>query len=452
MKITVEKTSDVERKLNIEIPWDKYQEELDRQLGQIRKSATLKGFRRGKAPMEMVRRLYSEDADKDAVNALAGEAVRDALAEHELKPFGSPYLTDVNKEENRFVNMEAVVELEPSFELAEYTGLELTKPRTDVDDTEVEKFLENMRHNQGDTVSVDEKRGLRDGDVANIDFTGTLGGEPVEDLNGTDYLVQIGKSETVPGFEEQIVGMDAGQKKEFDLTFPEDFFKPELAGQIIHFEVSLKDIRELQLPELDDEFARDQGEFKNLEELRGAIRENLGRMKASDSEKALRRNLTQRLVEDNVFEVPPSLVDKELRRIIQEYGDNMVQSGLGNDKVREAILENEEHLKKTAAETIRLLYIITAIGEKEGMEASAEEIRDVVTGMAARLGKSADELMEEYTREGALGEVGFNVVREKVFKMLLDAAKITEIGGPAEKAGGDSPKKKKEKKGKGEKK
>jgi trigger factor len=446
MKITVEKTSEVERKLNIQIPWDKYQEELDRQLVQIRKGATLKGFRKGKAPMEMVRRIYSEDAGKDAVNALAGEAVRDTLAEHELKPFGSPYLTDVNTEENKSVNMEAIVELEPTFELAEYSPLELIKPSPEVNDDDVDKFLQNMRQNQADTVTIEEKRGLKDGDVANVDFTGTMGGEPVEDLNGTDYLLHIGGSETVPGFEEQIVGMEAGQKKEFDLTFPEDFFKPELAGQIIHFDVHLKDIRELQLPELDDEFARDQGEFKDIEELKGAIRENMSRMKASDSEKALRRNLTKRLVDDNVFEVPPSLADRELRRIVQEYGDNMVQSGLDNEKVREAILENEEHLKKTAAETIRLLYIITQIAEKEDIEASEEDVLDVVKGMAGRMGKQAEDLMEEYSKDGTLGEIGFNIVREKVFTLLLEKANITEIGAEEEKPAKTKKKSKKKEK------
>ena len=439
MKTTIEVTSEVERKLNIEVPWDKYQEELDRQLVNIRKNTTLKGFRKGKAPMEMVRRIYSEEAGQDAVNALAGEAVKDALAEHELTPFGSPYLTDIKTEENKGVSMEAVVELEPVFELADYSALELVKPGIDVTDEDVEKFLENMRQNQADTVTMEEKRGLKDGDVANIDFTGSLNGEPVEDLNGADYLVQIGKSETVPGFEEKITGMEAGQQRQFDLPFPEDFFKPELAGQVVNFDVHLKEIRELQLPELDDEFAKDQGEFANLDELKVAIRENVGRVKASDSEKALRQNLTQRLASDNVFEVPPSLVDRELRRIVQEYGDNMIESGLDDDKVKEAILENEDHLKKTAAETIRLLYVIKAIGEKEGIEASEEEIQHVITGMAGRMGKSPDELMEEYTREGALEEVGFNVIREKVFKMLLDSAKITEISAEDAK---EKPKKK----------
>ena len=433
MKITVEKTGEVERKLNIEVPWDKYQEELDRQLVKVRKGATIKGFRKGKAPMEMVRRIYSEDSGKDAVNALAGEAVREALAEHDLKPFGNPYLTDVNTEEGKSVKMEAIVELEPTFELADYKALELVKPSSEVNDEEVEKFLQSMRQNQAETVSVEEKRALKDGDIANIDFTGSMDGEPVEDLNGTDYLVHIGSSETVPGFEEQVLGMEAGQKKEFDLTFPKDFFKPELAGQLVHFDLHLKDIRELHLPDLNDDFAKEQGEFKNVEELKAAIRENMSRMKSSDSEKALRRNLTQRLVDDNLFEVPPSLVDGELRRIIQEYGDNMIQSGLDNDKVKESILENEEHLRKTATETIKLLYIITAIGEKEEIVASEEEIYGVVKGMASRMGKNVDELVAEYSKEGTLSEVGFNVVREKVFAMVLDNATIKEVGAEEEK-------------------
>jgi trigger factor len=433
MKTTIEVTSEVERKLNIEIPWDKYQEELDRQLVNIRKNTTMKGFRKGKAPMEMVRRVYSEEAGQDAVNALAGEAVRDALAEHELKPFGNPYLTDIKTEENKGVSMEAVVELEPVFELADYSALELVKPGIDVTEADIEKFLENMRQNQAETVTMEEKRGLRDGDVANIDFTGSLDGKPVKDLAGTDYLVQVGKSETVPGFEENIIGMKAGDSKDFDLTFPEDFFKPELAGQVVHFDVKLKEIRELQLAALDDEFAKDQGEFASLDELKAAIKENLSRIKASDSEKALRQNLTQRLAEDNVFEVPPSLVDRELRRIIQEYGDNMIESGLDNEKVKEAILENEDHLKKTADETIRLLYIIKAIGEKEGIEATEEEVQHVITGMAGRMGKSPAELLEQYTREGALEEVAFNVIREKVFKLLLDTAKVKIVSEGEEK-------------------
>jgi trigger factor len=427
MKITVEKTSDAERKLNIEVPWDLYQKEVDHQLKQIGKKATIKGFRRGKVPMFMVRRTYLEDAGHDAVNSLAGEAVKDALAEHELKPFGNPYLTDVNTEEEKAVTMEVVVELEPVFEVAEYTGLKLEKPKPVIVEKEVDGFIDGMRERHGESVTVEDGRGLKEDDIASMDFFGTKGGEQVENLDVKDYMVRIGKSELVPGFEEQIVGMKPGEIKEFDLTFPGDFANEELAGALIHFTVTLKEIRELKLPEVNDQFAQSLGKFENLEALKNTVREDMLEHKSADSEKELRANLVRKLVEDNVFDVPASLVDQELRRIIQEYGESMVRAGLPNEKVQEMILSSEDHFKVLAAEQIRVLYIISEIAEKEGMKAGEEEVTEVVRQSAARQGKNMDELMEEYTEKGTLNEIGFNLVREQVFTKILETAKVTEV-------------------------
>lgn len=449
MKITVEKTSDVERKLNIEVPWDIYQKEVDLQLKQIGKRATIKGFRRGKAPMSMIRRMYLEDAGHDAVNSLAGEAVKDALAEHELKPFGNPYLTDVKTEEDKAVTMEAVVELEPVFELADYSGLKLEKPKPVIVEEEVNGFINNMRERHGESVTVEDGRGLKEDDIASIDFFGTKGGEQVENLDVKDYMVRIGKSELVPGFEEQIVGMKPGDKKEFDLTFPEDFANEELAGELIHFTVTLKEIRELKLPEVDDQFAQSLGKFENLEALKETIRKDMLEHKNADSDKELRANLVRKLVEDNVFDVPASLVDQELRRIIQEYGESMVRAGLPNEKVQEMILSSEDHFKVLAAEQIRLLYIISEIAEKEGMKAGEEEVTEVVRRSAAQQGKNVDELMEEYAENGNLNEIGFNLVREQVFTKILETAKVTEVepeaDGTADEKAEKKPKKKKSK-------
>jgi trigger factor len=449
MKITVEKTSDVERKLNIEVPWDIYQKEVDLQLKQIGKRATIKGFRRGKAPMSMIRRMYLEDAGHDAVNSLAGEAVKDALAEHELKPFGNPYLTDVKTEEDKAVTMEAVVELEPVFELADYSGLKLEKPKPVIVEEEVNGFINNMKERHGESVTVEDGRGLKEDDIASIDFFGTKGGEQVENLDVKDYMVRIGKSELVPGFEEQIVGMKPGYKKEFDLTFPEDFANEELAGELIHFTVTLKEIRELKLPEVDDQFAQSLGKFENLEALKETIRKDMLEHKNADSDKELRANLVRKLVEDNVFDVPASLVDQELRRIIQEYGESMVRAGLPNEKVQEMILSSEDHFKVLAAEQIRLLYIISEIAEKEGMKAGEEEVTEVVRRSAAQQGKNVDELMEEYAENGNLNEIGFNLVREQVFTKILETAKVTEVepeaDGTADEKAEKKPKKKKSK-------
>jgi len=448
MKINMEKTSDVERKLSIEIPWEKYNQEMDRQFSKIRKGTTLKGFRKGKAPMEMVRRMYREDAHSETVNTLATEAVKDVIEEHELKTFGNPYITDVKTEKDRAVTLEAVLELEPIFELADYSSLVLEKPVPEVTGEEINNYLERLRENRGESVKTTEDRGLREDDIAVIDYSGSMGGKPVEELQAKDSLLRIGRSELIAGFEEQILGMKKGERREFDLTFPDDFTHEELAGQLIHFTVTLKEIRILQLPEVDDEFARSFGKFETVDDLMNGIREDILKTREGEATRELRGNLARRLVEDNPFEVPPSMVDRELRYIVYEYGEDLKQAGVSPSRVREMILANEGNLKKNAADQVRMLYIIGEIAEREDIKATADEIRNVVAGRAQRSGRDTDELMKEYAADGTLADIGFNIAREKVFALLLERTTIKEV-----KAGsGNKGKKEQEKKGKGNKK
>ncbi len=427
MKINIEKTSEVERKLSIEVPWEKYQDEMRQQVSQIQKRATLKGFRKGKAPIEMVRRIYGDDAHNEAVNALASEALKDAVAQHDLKPFGNPYLTDVKTEKDKAVVMEAMVELEPKFDVADYSSLELEKPAVEASEEEINLLLERIRENRGETVEMAEDRGLKENDIGIINYAGSKGGTPLEELKGKDFLVRVGKSELIPGFEDQILGMKKGENREFDLTFPEDFAQTEFAGELIHFSVFLKEIRILDLPEVNDEFAKSFGKFENVAEFIEGIRKDIEKNKEEDSVRELRGNLAKRLVEDNVFDVPPSLVDRELRNLVQEYGENLRNAGVSNQRIREMILQNEERLKKSAEEQVRLLYIIGEIAEKENIKAEADEIQNVVAKRARAAGRDTEELKEEYAQDGTLADIGFTIARDKVFEMLLQKAKVKEV-------------------------
>ena len=439
MKVQIEETSSVERKLNIEVPWERFQEEIERTLVRIRKSASLKGFRKGKAPMEMVRRIYSEDARKDAVDIIARETVMGTLQENELKPFGNPYLTDVQAEDNEPLRMEAMVELEPTFELADYGKMELEKPVMDVTDYEIDDFLKNMQERNAEVSPVEDDGVLKDDNIATLDFTGTRDGKLVDELDVKDFLVRIGTSELFPGFEEQIVGMKTGETKEFDILFPDDFRNEDLAGDSIHFAVTVKSIRELKLPELDEEFARTVGEYEDMKALREAIKKDIQEHKDSEAVKILKNNLTRNLVEANYFEVPPSLADRELQNIIQQYGENMMRAGLPNDKIKEMIIENEGDLKKSAHEHVRLAYIVTEIAEREGFEADDAEVENIVNGMAMQTGKSKDELMEQYQSDGTINDIAFNLIRDQIYDMILETAKVKEVkpkvAEPVKKAG-----------------
>jgi len=445
MKINIEKTSDVERKLSIEIPWEKYQDEIRQQVYRIQKRATLKGFRKGKAPIEMVRRVYGDDAHQEAVNALASEAVKDAMDQNDLKPFGSPYLTDVKTEKDQAVIMEAMVELEPEFKLVDYSSLELEKPAPEASEEEINLMLERLRENRGETVEMKEDRGLKENDIGIINYAGSKGGTPLEEVKGKDFLVRVGQSELIPGFEEEILGMKKGENREFDLTFPEDFAQTEFAGELIHFSVFLKEIRVLELPEVDDEFAKSFGKFEKVADLIEGIRKDIEKNKEEDSSRELRGNLAKRLVEDNVFDVPPSLVDRELRNLVQEYGENLKNAGVSNQRIREMILQNEDRLKKTAEEHVRLLYIIGEIAEKEDVKAEADEIQNVVLKRARASGRDPEELKKELAQDGTLADIGFTIARDKVFNMLLEKAKVKEVKaqnpGKAKKGKGTKEKK-----------
>jgi trigger factor len=440
MKVNIEETSSVERKLEIEIPWERFSEEIENQLTRISRSATLKGFRKGKAPMTMVRKIYGEDARGDAVDQLAREAVMGTLHEKGLKPFGNPYLTDVSSEEGQPLTMEAMVELEPDPEPAAYDGLSLERPSQPVTDEEVDQFMDTIRERNAEVEAV-EGGALKDDNIASLDFNGTIGGEQVEGLEVKDFMVRIGKSELFPGFEEQIVGMKADETREFDLSFPDDFRNEMIAGQTVTFTVTVKEVKEIRLPEVNDDFAKTVGEFDNIEALKEAIRDDIGKHRDEEADNALKANLTRKLVDDNQFDVPPSLVDRELRHLVQQYGENMMKAGLDNDNVREMILKNEDDLKKTANEHVRLAYVVTAIAGKEGIEADKNEIDQMVAHAAAQQNRSKEELMEEITENGTLNEIAFGMVRDQVFDKILESAKIkvVEVKAPEDE---EKPKKK----------
>jgi trigger factor len=221
--------------------------------------------------------------------------------------------------------------------------------------------------------------------------------------------------------------MKPDQNRTFDLPFPEEFPNQELAGQTVSFEVTLKQIKELKLPDLDDEFAKSVSEHETVKDLTDMIRQDLEKLREEESEKALKGNLSAKLVEDNQFDVPPSLVDSELRYLIQEYGENLVRSGMPSEKVKDVILEHEDHMKTTAADHVRLVYVINNIADAEKIQATREQVEDLIREAALRTGKDFDDLQKKYTEDGTIRDVAFGIVREEVFKLLIGKADIKEV-------------------------
>lgn len=432
MKISVETPTPLERKISVEVPWATVQEEIQEALAAFRKEATLKGFRKGKAPMDLIRGQYGEDARKEASEQLVRKGLVRALEEHSISldrdVVGNPYLLEVGKpEEGAPFLFTAMVEIRPAVEVPALAGVKVEKPVRPVTEADVERFLGELRQQSARPVPVLIDRPLRADDIATLDFSGSVPGRQVQGLSANDYRVRIGQSRLVEGFEERILGMKPGDRREFDLRFPDDYPAKELAGQMVHFAVTLKAMHSLELPELDDEFARSVSRAQDLAGLRALIMEDLAKVQEEESQRAARGNLVRRLLELAPFEVPPTLVDEELKAIVQEHGERLTRAGLPPEKVKEQILADSEAMKKGAAERVRLSFLVLKAAERDGVTVSDGEIEGVLQEIARQSGRPVEQVAKEYGEKGGVEEIHFSLLRQKVVDRLLAQAEVVEV-------------------------
>jgi trigger factor len=432
MKITLTTPSPLERKIAAEAPWDEFAGELEHAFEEIRKEAVLKGFRKGTAPLGLIRGNFAEEARKEATESLVRKGLTQALAENSISlekdVVGNPYLIEVGKPvEGAPFTFEAMVELRPVFELPSLAGVRLEKPVRAVTGDDVERFLSELQSQSARPVPLIEDRALRHDDIATLDFSGTVTGREVPGLSAVDYRARIGQGKMVEGFEERIVGMKVGERREFDLPFPADFPGKDLAGQTVHFTATLKAVHTLHLPPLDDEFARSVSRAGDLAELRKLVRDDLVRMQEEEAQRAVRANLVRKLLDLAPFDVPPGMVDEELKIVAGEHGERLVRAGLPPEKVRERILADGEAMKKGAAERVRLSFLMLAAAERGGVTVDDGEIASVLDEIARQTGKPLAKVVKEYEERGGIEEIHFSLLRQKVVDRLLTEAEVVEV-------------------------
>jgi trigger factor len=437
MKISVESPSPLERKISVEVPWTAFAAEIGRALHGIQKQAVLKGFRKGKAPLDLVRGNFAEEARREATESMIRQGLHQAFTENSISferdVVGNPYLLDVGKAlEGEPFLFQAMVELRPSVELPDLAGIKVDKPVRTVTGDDIERFLGELREQSAKPAPLFEDRPLGMGDIATIDFSGSIPGRQVAGLSAADYRLRVGKSRMVEGFEERILGMKAGDRREFDLPFPADFPEKEVAGQTVRFAVTLKAVHVLHLPELDDEFARTVSRAQTVEDLRTLIGDDLRKVQEEESLRAARSNLVRRLLELAIFEVPPSMVDEELKLIAAEHGERLVRTGLAPEQVKERLIADGEAMKKGAAERVRLSFLILKAAERDGITVSDEEIQALLEQIALSTGQPLDKVVKEYEDKGRVEEIHFSLLRQKVMDRLLSEAELVEVPVSAE--------------------
>ena len=395
-------------------------------------SINIPGFRKGKAPRAVVEGMYGAEVFyQDAMDDLAPKAFEQGVTENDVKFVGAPSIVDVNVTDDKTVAYTFSVTLYPEVTLGQYKGLSAERYPAEVDEDEIGYELEAAR--KRNSRKVDVEREAQMGDVANIDFDGYLNGERFDGGKAEAYDLELGSGSFVPGFEEQIVGMNIGDEKDIDITFPENY-APELAGKAVVFKIKLNNLSVNELPELDDEFAQDNG-FDTLDEYKADVKADLEKRKTEQREGEVRADLMHKAIENMTVEVPEVMVKEKAEEIIRNYARNfgVTDSSIPMDKLCEMLGLNEEAMKTSimpAAEAqVKNDLLLEAIVAAEGFAPTAEETEEYIAKTAEKLGAKAEELKQYF----GVDFIAEEQKKEMASNIIFDTAIITEAA-PEEKA------------------
>ena len=428
MNCKVEKTENAnEVKLEITIEAEKFENAMKKVYFQNAKYFNIPGFRKGKAPMNIVEKYYGAQIFyEDAFNEVATEAYDEALAENKIEAVSRPEVDIIQMEKGKEVIFTAVVQTKPEVELGKYKGVEITKVEYTVEEKDVDHELGHMQEHNSRLVTV-EDRALENGDISTIDFEGFVDGVAFEGGKAEGHELEIGSGSFIPGFEDQLVGMKIDEEKEINVKFPEEYFSKELAGKDAVFKVKLHSIKKKELPELDDEFAKDVSEFDTLAELKASIKEKLEKSNAQRAKYETEEAAMKAVCEDAKLDIPTGMIELEVDNMMKDFEQRLSYQGLNMEQYLKMIGRTEEEMRKEyepqATEAIKSRLVLEAIINAEKIEASEEEINAKMEEMANNYGKKVEELsgnenLKKYLNDG--------IKSEKALEFIVENAKFVE--------------------------
>ena len=420
----VEKVEKSQVALTIEVGAAEFEAAIEKAYQKMRKKINVQGFRPGKAPRKMIEKMYGAEVFfEEAINNAFPEAYDAAIKEQELKVVGYPEVEMVGECTKEGFTFKAVVPVYPEVTLGEYKGLSAEKEEVKVGAADVNERLKNMQDRNTRLVSVE--REAQNGDTVVIDFEGFLDGVAFEGGKGENYSLELGSSSFVPGFEEQLVGLKAGEEKDLDITFPEQY-TPELAGKAVVFKVKVHEVKGKEVPELDDEFAKDVSEFDTLKELKADLKKKITeeRQKAADS--AFEDKLMEMVAENLVAEIPDAMVETQAHQFIDNFKMQLAQSGIPYEQYQQMTGNTEEKMleeaKDPALRQVKVDLAIAAIIKAENIEISDEEVEAEYNKLAEMYGMEV-EMVKKYLTDDQIKD---QLCTQKAVSVVADNAVVVK--------------------------
>jgi len=430
MKSSIEKVSNLERKMTIQVPVEVVQNAFKKVYQNVQKDAHIKGFRPGKAPLEKVKLLYGDQVKSDVTQQLVQSNYFLALKEQQVNPISYPEFEFHNVKENEEFQFSAFFEVKPEIQLKKYEDFEVKKEKLDVSDEKVNKILENIRTSHAEIVPVLEDRAAIMGDIAIFDFNGFVDGQPLEGGQGNNHQLELGSKQFIEGFEDGLVGMKLGTEKTLQLKFPTPYHAKHLEGKPVEFKVKLNELKKKSLPELNDAFiAKIMGgnTEHTLDKMKTTIREDLLQSEKKRIDGDLKNRLLKLLVQNNPVEVPPSMHKEQKQLLVEDTKKRMTEQGLPESELEAYITKWDADLNQTANEMIQSGFIIDAIAAKQTLHCTDEDLENKMQEYAKQTGLEIAKIKDFYAKPDQNSRLSYMVTEEKVVDYVLSKSKVTEV-------------------------
>ena len=417
MQVSVESPSSIERQMTVQVPAERVSEAVDARLKSLRGRVRINGFRPGKVPLKIVKQQYGASVFQDVLSEMLQSSFQEAVAQEKLQPAGAPTIEPISVKQGEPLEYKATFEVYPEIEVADVSSLDVTRYDADIEESDIDKMIENLRKQRQTWEPVE--RASQEGDQIVIDFTGYIGDEAFEGGQASDLPVLIGEGRMIPEFENQLVGLSAGEEKEITVTFPEDYHVKDLAGKEARFEVKVKEVQEARLPEIDDDFLKAFGvEEGGVEKLRADIRDNMARELKAKIKSKIKNQVMDGLIKLHPIELPKALVAEETRR--------MRQQAMANTPQADESMFPDELFREEAERRVALGLIVGEIIKVKEIELDRDRVEAELDDLAASY-EDAEEVKNYYrSNPGQMGMLEAMVLEDQVVDWVLENARVTD--------------------------
>lgn len=423
MQVSVETKEGLERQIRVEIPSDDFQKALDAKLQSASKTVRMDGFRKGKVPMDVVKQKYGADLQQEVASDMVKSTLFEAIDQVSLKPASMPNVAIETVEDGKDFTYSATFEVIPEVEVKSLDGLEIEQITADIKEEDIDKMVEQLREQHKDWVEAD--RASKAGDQVNLDFDGSIDGEPLEGGKADGFDLELGSGNMIPGFEDGIMGMKAGEEKEISLKFPEEYHHQEIAGKDVIFKIKVHTVKEGQLPELNEEFFKKFNvESGGVDALRDMVKNNLSRQLNGKIKSENKQAVLQKLAEINEVDIPKAFIKDEIERMKQRMFQG--QPGM-NEQMGDMGEQFDELFREQAEKSVKSALLMSEVMQQNDIKADDDSVKALVEDMSKDYDDSEEFVKYYYSDEKRLEEIRNIATEDKIYEYLLGQCKVKSV-------------------------